>query len=988
MGHHFTSYSRADAADFAFRLREALRSGSPPFALWLDVKDLRPGIDWRLQIDDAIRNCDSFLFVMSRDSVKGSTQTRQEWQRALMCKRHVVPILLHPGIVIPFGLEGLHYVDFTGEFGPAVERLREHLHWLDSPEGQLYQLRWRLDDARRDLSRVEDPNERSRIEAEIFDLDKEVAALEQTVDHLEHAQDRADENIDRGMERERRPAEPVTVRRRTKFINRRPGVAPSYFQDRYVETKLIRAFLQDDALCLMTIVGRAGVGKTALACRLLRALEGGQLPDDLGEMPVDGIVYLSAKGSREIKVPNLYADLCKLLPDDAAEELDTLYKDPNVSTKEKMRALLAAFPEGRNVVLLDNFEDLVDSKTREITSPEVAEALQALLEVPDHAVKVILTTRVTPRALALARPERQMALLLDKGLQSPYAENILREMDADGKLGLKQAPETLLAKARERTLGYPRALEALVAILKADRHTSLEELLEDAEKPLPENVVQGLVGEAFSRLDRSARMAMQALAVYGRPVPAVAVDYLLQPYVIAVGSAPVLNRLVNMQFVRKEARLYYLHPVDGAYALDRVPMGERTDWREEGKPPFTQLALRHRGADYFKEVRKPREDWETIDDLAPQLAEFDLRFAAEEYDTAAEVIEVIDREYLWLWGHAGLVVQMRERLRGRLTRGELRMWNAGALAWSYWTMGRFEESMLQYDEAIRLATQSGDWINRAVFQHNKGLVHWDSGELAEALELMNQAAPAFEKYGSGENQAASLGDRGIVHMDLCDLRVAIDSFRRAEKLAGQVQAYRIQADNRQNLACGHLLMRDLDEARKWADLALQIPIDRVGHFNTSYSLVTRARVLVMQGEYRDAIEDCKAAIDLKQPSLRYRAALYMAIAHLALVDSKAALQNARQVVEWTRPLLSRAKCGRDAHYFTGTALLCAGQAQEALEAYQKGLAVCGADGVVRNVLLDLFVLGSLPKAPTGTADAVALLEASLPGSASGHTTIG
>jgi hypothetical protein len=55
-----------------------------------------------------------------------------------------------------------------------------------------------------------------------------------------------------------------------------------------------------------------------------------------------------------------------------------------------------------------------------------------------------------------------------------------------------------------------------------------------------------------NRLDPLAQEVMQALAVYGAPVPAVAVDYLLQPYRIGIDSSKTLGRLVNMQFVRGE----------------------------------------------------------------------------------------------------------------------------------------------------------------------------------------------------------------------------------------------------------------------------------------------------------------------------------------------------------------------------------------------------------------------------------------------------
>ena len=82
---------------------------------------------------------------------------------------------------------------------------------------------------------------------------------------------------------------------------------------------------------------------------------------------------------------------------------------------------------------------------------------------------------------------------------------------------------------------------------------------------------------------------MQALAIYGRPVPPVAVDYLLQPYVPGIDSAPVLGRLVNMQFVRRDAGRYYLHQVDRDYALEPHPEGSPPTGTPA--PPFTRYAL-------------------------------------------------------------------------------------------------------------------------------------------------------------------------------------------------------------------------------------------------------------------------------------------------------------------------------------------------------------------------------------------------------------
>ncbi len=262
-----------------------------------------------------------------------------------------------------------------------------------------------------------------------------------------------------------------------------------------------------------------------------------------------------------------------------------------------------------------------------------------------------------------------MPLVLDGGLESPYAETILREMDADGKLGLKSATDERLALARERTRGFPRALEALVAILSADRDTTLEEFLAG---PLPENVTEALVGEAFSRLDPTQQRVMQALAVYGRPVPPAAVDYLLQPHQPGVDSASVLSRLVNMHFARKEAGRFYLHPVDREYALARLVQGKVAD-REAEEAVFTLYGLRHRAAEYFEQARLPRENWKTIEDLAPQLAEFDLRCDGEDYETAGNVLVGISYNCLMLWGWNRRVVELNERLLSKLDDSRLKI---------------------------------------------------------------------------------------------------------------------------------------------------------------------------------------------------------------------------------------------------------------------------------------------------------------------------
>ncbi|MDQ3881250.1 MAG: TIR domain-containing protein, partial [Chloroflexota bacterium] len=643
-GHYFISYSRLEEGTrFALRLADELEAGPPPYRVFVDVRGMQPGPDWDRQLVEAIQTCEGVLFVMTDDSVRDESGCKPEWVAALRYKKPVIPLRLSPRAELPFRLGSRQFIDFSDCFQTGLAQLRKHLSWRASPAGVLQDLRERLADAEYELPRA-DPAQRGRIGREIEELRARIDKQQQVVDSPRQAAAQTDARIGAAIERERQPERPVAAPAQARFVNPPPLTAPAYFQDRHVETGMIGDFLRAAGLRMMSVVGRGGVGKTAMVCRLLKALEAGRLPDDLGELAVDGIVYLSPLGAHPVDFAHLFPDLCRLLAQDVAEPLLERFHDPQETPAALMRLLLERFADGRWVLLLDNFEDVVDANGVGLTDSALKEALLTVLRAPQHGVKVLLTTRVAPRDMLLVQPGVQRRLNLDEGLPSPFAEDVLRAMDPDGSLGIRDAPAALLAQARERTRGFPRALEALAAILAADRDTTLPELLAATES-LPENVVEALVGEAFSRLDALAQQVMQALAIYPGPVPPVAVDYLLQPFEPAIDSAPVLGRLVNMQFVRRDAGRYYLHQVDRDYALERVAIGEPSD-RHADAPPFSQYALRERAATYFQQTRTARETRKTLDDLAPQLAEFELRCQNGDHDTAAQVLFDISHEYL------------------------------------------------------------------------------------------------------------------------------------------------------------------------------------------------------------------------------------------------------------------------------------------------------------------------------------------------------
>jgi hypothetical protein len=100
--HFFISYPRIDAAEDGPWLADALEAGSPPFRVWIDQPELRPGEDWDEQVVEAIRSCRGLLFVMTKDSARSNSMCKRQWLRALKYKKPAIPLRFHRDAELPF----------------------------------------------------------------------------------------------------------------------------------------------------------------------------------------------------------------------------------------------------------------------------------------------------------------------------------------------------------------------------------------------------------------------------------------------------------------------------------------------------------------------------------------------------------------------------------------------------------------------------------------------------------------------------------------------------------------------------------------------------------------------------------------------------------------------------------------------------------------------------------------------------------------------
>jgi tetratricopeptide (TPR) repeat protein len=256
----------------------------------------------------------------------------------------------------------------------------------------------------------------------------------------------------------------------------------------------------------------------------------------------------------------------------------------------------------------------------------------------------------------------------------------------------------------------------------------LDEVLETFYEQ--EDVVQALIEENYQRLDRDARRVIEALAVFRKPVPPLAVDYLLEPFAPGLDVPSVMQRLTrtNIVSVDRAAKTVTLHPIDQDYAYSQLPEEDETE------AEYTRQALERRAADYYVQLRTPEETWKSIDDLDPQLNEFEHCIRAEDYSSAFHLVESNVSKHLVRWGYFRRLIQMRKSIELSQYDPKSVVQNLIKLGHAYQRTGQLGKAITCQERAAQLASAN----------------HWLS-ERSEALNELGHVNRLMRKFGRAEH---------------------------------------------------------------------------------------------------------------------------------------------------------------------------------------------------------------------------------------------
>jgi tetratricopeptide (TPR) repeat protein len=834
-------------------------------------------------------------------------------------------------------------------------------------------------------------------EAEIHRLQTELAEIESGADTLAQRVKAQRRRIAEGLDELRQQATtaPAFEQRQIRVVGRLPLGTVEHFKDRVRECEQIGELLASPSTRLVSVIGHGGMGKTALASKVLRDLERHRWPHTDDDIPLDGIVYLSTR-TAGISLERLFLDCAKLLGGESEKRLNAIWTNPQLDTGDKIARLLESLKDGRYVILLDNLEDLLDEQGQ-----FVDENLQLFFDrslTTDHGGRLLVTSRII---LAFRREvmrfDRQVKLL--GGLPIPDGVALLRELDPNGDYGLRDATEQDLTQAVSLVHGVPRALEVMAGILANDPFATLAEVLEQFYEQ--EDVVQALIEENYKRLDDNARRVIEALAVFKRPVPPLAVDYLLEPFFPGLDVPGVLRRLTrsNIVSVDRATKTVTLHPIDQDYAYSQLP--------DEGE--YSRPVLERRAADYYVQLRTPEETWKSIDDLEPQLVEFEHRIRAGDCDGAYQVIDPIDYNYLYLWGYYLRLRELQERLSGQLVHPASQMGNLGSLGricrmqrqyeqaiefheqalniaheigntrekihqlshlgLAYRGLSQFEQAFEYFGQSLAMARKIDDRKEVASQLAHLGLNHYVLGKIEQAKEYFEEALAIDREEGNSREEAVHLNDLGRAYHSLGQFELAVESYNEALGISQKIGYRQREVILFSNLGDTYRTLGQINESIKFYEDALTNAREIGYDFGESLQLVGLGWASLASGDLYNALRYCIDALALDSPETNCQGTLILGIVQLHQRDPNAK-KTFSDATTRCQILLEKTSGLYRPHYFLAETLM--GQAicdplwveedkrakllTPSLNEYKYALEICSAPGVVQDAIRDLKLI--------------------------------
>lgn len=561
------------------------------------------------------------------------------------------------------------------------------------------------------------------------------------------------------------------------------------FQGRAEELSLLRERLDKPKVRLVLVSGPQGMGKTALVMSFVTT-----------QSEPGTVIYLSLKEPSALD--SLAALLGETLPPKGSDQWQEKWKDQS-SLSDKFEFLFRSLVTDRLWIVLDDLENALTD------SGAIATEWMACLEpclANDHQARIIGVANADPKF----SPEfeanfsmRRVRLPLNRGLDDASGIALLKALEGDEALGIRDSPDEFLGSLVRRCEGRPDSLKMLIGYLVSERSETLRDFAADDEAFA--RFLNQPVLAVYDNLTAAEREVVRALAVFDAPTSKEAIKHLLKRSLSAE-----LDILDRRYVVYGRTPALQLYPQYRRYAYDLIDEQDRS-------------ALHGTAAEWFGRQCKNEEEIETLADVESYASRCHHLMRAGRAAEAEELLYGVE-EVMMQRGFAGRVAAIRAQLSDLLTDPKQRGRNFRCTGLALSELGQHQEALDRYTQSLEIGAAIGDaemqsaalismgWANNELGFHaeahkqlarakgvipdadrsartsgaligNMGDAALNLGRIDEGIELTRQALALHNEYPAGK--VVWLGNLGFAYQCLGKLSDAIENFEKAIAMAEQ-----------------------------------------------------------------------------------------------------------------------------------------------------------------------------------------------------------